>query len=280
MLHAPPRQVNCFVRLALVSTLSLVGSRQSLYHPCMTRDVFVHLLPFLFQPKELRGGTAVVIDVLRASTTITHALAAGASAVIPCEEVEEARQIAANLPATQVVLGGERDSKKIEGFDLDNSPFQYTPETIGGKTVVFTTTNGTRALSLSQQAECIVLGSFVNLNAVIALLAEDHRDVHLVCAGTHGQISAEDVLCAGAIAEGLATTLGSTSRRHDQTRIAMDFFSANMQDESSLLEALRESLGGRNLHQLGFDADIERAATRDLFDLVPRYSPQTGRLEV
>ncbi|MCH7688157.1 MAG: 2-phosphosulfolactate phosphatase [Planctomycetes bacterium] len=246
----------------------------------MTRDIFVHLLPVLFQPDDLRDGTAVVIDVLRASTTITHALAAGANAVIPCEEVEEARQIAANLPATEVVLGGERDSKKIEGFDLDNSPLQYTPETVGGKTVVFTTTNGTRALSRSRQAERILLGSFVNLNAVIESLAEDNRALHLVCAGTRGQISAEDVLCAGAIAEGLATTLGSTSRRHDQTRIAMDFFAANMQDESSLLESLRESLGGRNLHRLGFDADIERAATRDLFDLVPRYSPQTGRIEV
>ena len=246
----------------------------------MTRDIFVHLLPVLFQPDDLRGGTAVVIDVLRASTTITHALAAGANAVIPCEEVEEARQIAANLPATDVVLGGERDSKKIEGFDLDNSPLQYTPETVDGKTVVFTTTNGTRALSRSRQAERILLGSFVNLNAVIESLAEDDCALHLVCAGTHGQISAEDVLCAGAIAEGLATTLGSTSRRHDQTRIAMDFFAANMQDESSLLESLRESLGGRNLHRLGFDADIERAATRDLFDLVPCYSPQTGRIEV
>ena len=246
----------------------------------MTREIFVHLLPFLFHPSELLGGTAVVIDVLRASTTITHALAAEATAVIPCEEVKEAQQIAANLPATEVVLGGERDGKRIEGFDLDNSPLQYTSEAVGGKTVVFTTTNGTRALSLSQQADRIVLGSFVNLNAVIASLAEDHRDVHLVCAGTRGHISAEDVLCAGAIAEGLATTLGSASRKHDQTRIAMDFFSANMQDESSLLEALRESLGGRNLHQLGFDADIERAATRDLFDLVPRYSPQTGRIEV
>ncbi len=152
----------------------------------MTRDVFVHLLPFLFQPDELRGGTAVVIDVLRASTTITHALAAGANAVIPCEEIEEARQIAANLPATEVVLGGERDSKKIEGFDLDNSPLKYTPETVGGKTVVFTTTNGTRALSLSQQTEHILLGSFVNLNAVIASLAADNRALHLVCAGTRG----------------------------------------------------------------------------------------------
>jgi 2-phosphosulfolactate phosphatase len=245
----------------------------------MTRDVFVHLLPVLFQPDDLRGGTAVVIDVLRATTTITHALAADADAVIPCEEVEEARQIAASFPATDVVLGGERESKIIEGFDLDNSPLKYTPETVGGKTVVFTTTNGTRALSRSRQAERILLGSFVNLNAVIESLAEDNRALHLVCAGTGGQISAEDVLCAGAIAEGLATTLGSTSRRHDQTRIAMDFFVANMQDESSLLEAIRESLGGRNLHQLGFDSDIERAATRDLFDLVPSYSPQTGRIE-
>src|SRR3954447_24007137 len=123
--------------------------------------VFVHLLPALVEPETLRDQTVVVVDVLRATTTIVHALAAGARAVVPCLEVEEARQRAANLPAGSAVLGGERQGLRIEGFDLGNSPTEYTPERVAGKTVVFTTTNGTRAMLHARGARRVVLGSLV-----------------------------------------------------------------------------------------------------------------------
>src|SRR5579864_1736813 len=121
----------------------------------MSRKLFVHLLPALFEPAELEGGVAVVLDVLRASTTIVHALGAGAGSVVPCGEVDETRRLAATFPAESVVLGGERGGTRIGGFDLDNSPASYTNERVHGKTVAFTTTNGTQALIRSRAARRI-----------------------------------------------------------------------------------------------------------------------------
>src|SRR5262245_43573743 len=109
------------------------------------REVNVHLLPQLAPPGCLAGGLAVVIDVLRASTTIVHALAAGCTDVRPCLEVDEARALADGMRAGKVVLGGERDGVSLTGFDLGNSPREYTAQSCKDRSVVLTTTNGTRA---------------------------------------------------------------------------------------------------------------------------------------
>src|SRR5215471_15948471 len=109
----------------------------------MSRPILVHLLPTLVEPAELRDGVAVVIDLLRATSTIVHALAAGAKAVVPCGEIDEAWQVAARSQPGSFVLGGERGGLKISGFDLGNSPSEYTREAVAGNRVIFTTTNGT-----------------------------------------------------------------------------------------------------------------------------------------
>jgi 2-phosphosulfolactate phosphatase len=242
----------------------------------VSREVFTHFLPTLFEPAELRGGTAVVIDVLRASTTICHALAAGANAVVPCGEVDDALRLKRELAGENPVLGGERDGKLIDGFDLDNSPFRYTPETVAGRTVIFTTTNGTRALLRCEQAKRIVLGTFNNLAAVIQGVLATAGPVHLVCAGTRGRITAEDVLFAGAVIDGLGCEIERCRFPDDQSRIALDFFTANT--GNGVLETLRGSLGGRNCLALGFDADVARAAELNRFQLLPCYSPRAGRI--
>src|SRR5215213_7874532 len=133
-------------------------------------EVFVHLLPGLIPPGSLRGAVAVVVDVLRATTVMVRALAACCEAVIPCAEIDEARRVAASLPAGTAVLAGERQGLPIEGFDLGNSPRDFTPEACRGKTVVMTTTNGTRALLASLDAERIVVGAFANFAATVQLL--------------------------------------------------------------------------------------------------------------
>lgn len=247
----------------------------------MSPSVSVHLLPVLFSPEDLRGGIAVVIDVLRASTTITAALFAGAESVIPCGDIEEAKRAAANLPAGSSLLGGERGGVKIPDFDVGNSPREYTPEQTGGRTIVFTTTNGTRALKRCEQAERIVIGSFANLKAVVESIGQSSQPVHLVCAGTDGAVSADDVLCAGAMVAGLEPFFGpEVLKENDAGRIAFEFFAGPSQSDEALLEALRESRGGRNLLDLGYDADIEWAAKRNRFDLVPEFDPKTGRITV
>ena len=244
----------------------------------MPHPLFVHMLPTLFEPHELRGGIAVVIDLLRASTTIVHALAAGADAVVPCEEVDEAHSVAANFSRSRVVLGGERHGELIEGFDLDNSPLKYTPEAVRGRTVVFTTTNGTRALLRCREADRTFVGAFSNVNAVVELLAGLDRPVHLVCAGTRGKITAEDVLCAGGIAAGFAEATGAQRFDDDQTRIAMDYFAGYSKDRVAFRRALDESIGGRDLLELGFERDIERAAEWDLFSVLPEFLGTSGRI--
>ena len=238
----------------------------------MSSDVFVHLLPELVELERLRGGVAVVVDVLRASTTIVHSLAAGARAVVPFERVDQARAYAERAERGSVALAGERGGVLIEGFDLDNSPYSCTPQSVGGKTVAFTTTNGTRALLHCREADRVLVGAFVNLNAVAAEIARSGRPVHVVCAGTRGRITSEDVLFAGA----LATEIGATRRRDDVTQMAVDHYAAHAATDASLLAALRASAGGRDLIDLGFDRDVECAAARNTLAIVPEYFTATG----
>lgn len=241
----------------------------------MDRDVRVHLLPDGCDPESLRGGVAVILDILRASTTIVHALAAGATEVVPCLDVDEARQKFAAFSPGTAVLGGERHGLLIPGFDLDNNPFAYTPATVGLKTVIFTTSNGTRALDRARQSDRILIGSFVNLGAVVRELSRESRPIHLICAGTNGQVSGEDVLCAGAIADRLMST--ETAATDDSLRLARAFFQQESQ-RVGLPAALRASLGGRNCVRLGFGEQVDRAATCDLFDDVPEYNAVRGTI--
>lgn len=243
----------------------------------MTRAVHVHLLPALVDPAELAGGTVVVVDVLRASTTICHALAAGARHVVPVGAVDEARRLATE---SDVVLGGERGGEVIEGFDLGNSPTSYTPETVGGRTVVFTTTNGTRALLHAATADRILVGCFANETAIVRDVLAQTGPVHVLCAGTNGAVTLEDVLFAGSVAHRLQTECGFEIG-DDSGRLAAALFtqSAPRGDFDERLASLRESRGGRNLLRLGFDDDLRTAAALDTFDVLPVFDPRTGLIE-
>ena len=234
----------------------------------------VHLLPDSLTQADLSGSAAVVIDVLRASTTIAHALVCGAPCVVPADSIESARETAANSER-QVVLGGERGGVRIEGFDFGNSPFEYTEQSVGGKSVVFTTTNGTRAMLMSASAERILVGSFVNQQSILEELRGWGGPIHLVCAGTNGSISGEDVLFAGSLARGIAATGGQCVEVNDEARIAMDFFRTN---SGRLLDTIRASYGGRNLIKLGYDRDIERAASVDWCRIVPEFDAASGEI--
>lgn len=270
----------------------------------MPRTINVHLLPALVEPHELAGRTVVVIDVLRATTTIIHALAAGAKEVIPLLEVEEARQVAAKLGG-QAVLGGERGGQRIEGFELGNSPLEYTPAAVGGKTLVFTTTNGTRAMLRCKQARRILIAGFVNFSAVCRELAEEEQ-IDVVCAGTDGHVTREDTLLAGAIVEDSRPRLrreplespqeirqrsspsddGGAPRNggllcNDQAEIAADAWRTavgTLSGRDPLAAALRESRGGRNLIEIGQENDIDLAAQIDRFDIVPELDIAAWRI--
>ncbi len=251
----------------------------------------VHYLPTLTTPANLAGGLVVVIDVLRASTTICQALASGAKAVIPCLEVDEARQAASCYAPGEAVLGGERCGVRIEGFDLGNSPREYTPQTVGGRTVVFTTTNGTSALRQCSQASRVIIGAFVNLSAVcreVQTALAAGGDAHLLCAGTRGEITGEDVLFAGALMRQLdelqdvhATPprLWATNPQAWLAYLAWRGVEAMCDPPTPAHLAdylLSHTRGGIDLALLGLAADILDAATIDRFDFAPELRRREG----
>jgi len=240
--------------------------------------VFVHLIPPLVPDGALRGGVVLVIDVLRASTMIVHALRAGCSSIIPCLEIEEAWRVAGSFPKGSVLLAGERDGISIEGFDLGNSPSECTPELCDGKTVVFTTTNGTRALQACLEARAVVIGALVNFEATCARLEGESGSLHLLCAGTDGQISYEDTLVAGAFVKHFLARgrqIGNDSAEVAAglwTAVERRVFSGASGKETvdSLARELEKGRGGRRVAELGFAADIRDASwlNRPGFQLV------------
>jgi 2-phosphosulfolactate phosphatase len=239
------------------------------------RDVQVHLLPTLAPPGRLTGGVAVVVDVLRATTTIIHALAAGCSSVRPCAEVEEARILAGSMRAGRVLLGGERGGAPLKGFDLGNSPREYTAKLCRKATLVLTTTNGTRALIRAAEADRALVAGFVNFSAVCEQLRQDARPVHIVCAGTDGEVTLEDTLLAGAFVDYLCDA--GEMRLNDSARLAWDCYETHGR---VLIGALEISRGGANLRKLGYDDDIRAAAQIDQFALVPELRRDPLRVEV
>lgn len=234
------------------------------------------------------GGIAVVIDVLRASTTIITALAHGAVRVRPVLTVEEARAEAA---AGGGLLGGERGGRRLEGFDLGNSPLEYGRDRVGGRPIVITTTNGTAALHACAGAAEVLIGAIVNRSAVAAAahaLATKHGgcDIHLVCAGTEGAVTEEDLLAAGAILDAAVLRHGCKEESLDATgREALGFFRATVAAGPTAAEAIaREfasSIGGRNLIEIGMQADLPASAAIDSLPVVPRLGgPEQRDLEV
>lgn len=227
-------------------------------------------LDVAFTPSELGGNagdrTVVVIDVLRATSTILEALVNGAQAVVPVDSVDIAVTKAQEIGRDQAILCGERDTQPIAGFHMGNSPLEFTADRVAGKTLVMTTTNGTRALVMGGSGGRCVVGSFLNATAVADAVAEDEH-VLLLCAGREGRFALEDALCAGAIARRIRAKQGARALRpNDAARTAMLLA---RRYEGDLLKALRRTAAGRRLTELGRIADIEHCARADLHDRVP-----------
>ncbi|MEO0085514.1 MAG: 2-phosphosulfolactate phosphatase [candidate division WOR-3 bacterium] len=214
-------------------------------------------------PAVIQDSTAVMIDVFRASTTITTALAAGARCVLPVTDVEQAVRLVEPYRSDEAVLGGERDSLRIDGFTLGNSPAEYSRDAVAGRVVVFTTTNGTAALDAIAGARRVLVGSFLNLAALVATLAGE-TEVAVVCAGNAGRFSLEDFACAGALVARLAPR---TTRLGDGALAARTVWRGLGRSLSRNLLATEHA---RRLAQLGFGADLELALRIDSIPVVPR----------
>lgn len=163
--------------------------------------VSVSFTPVELESRDTSGAAVVMIDCFRASTSMVRALSAGAACIHPFLSVEEALRERVRRP--EALLAGERGGRRIEGFDMGNSPREFTPEAVGSREIIMTTTNGTRLLMAAVHAEKLLVGAFVNLSATVAAVSAGD-EVLLACAGTEGRFSIEDALCAGMMARELS----------------------------------------------------------------------------
>ncbi|WP_424766175.1 2-phosphosulfolactate phosphatase [Paenibacillus sp. sgz302251] len=209
--------------------------------------------------------TAIIADVLRATSTIVTAIAAGALCVIPAETVMEARALA--RPGD--LLGGERFCRKIAGFDLGNSPEEYTEQVVSGKRIVLTTTNGTRAIHKSMRADYVLTASLLNAEACARTAIELRRDIIILCAGSHDEFAVEDGLCAGLVLDRLHAI--------SQAPIEMDDFGVAMlalyrNRAPQIKETLWNGQTGKRLLKLGLKRDLEACSAIDVYQEVPRLN--------
>jgi 2-phosphosulfolactate phosphatase len=220
-------------------------------------------------PGEVQGKVVAVIDVLRASTSIAVALANGARSVVPFETPDDAITRSKHLDRSEVVLAGERRNKRIEGFDLGNSPLEFTAGAVSGRNIFMTTTNGTRALGGLQGARDIVLASYVNHSAVTAMLRAASRDsdIVIVCAGEEGHFSLEDAACAGRYVRAI-TKQNATIDTNDAA-VACALIDRKYGD--NIEKIFKDSSHGKALAEAGFGDDLVACAAVDSHPVVPIY---------
>jgi 2-phosphosulfolactate phosphatase len=226
--------------------------------------------PHELEKKELAGKSVVVIDALRATTTMTVGFENGATAFIPVATVEEARDLVAKNP--DFLLAGERRALPLEGFHLGNSPRDYRPEKVKGKTIVMTTTNGTRALVVARGGAEVFIGSFLNLSALADRLIEAERDVLIACSGEKDLFCLEDTVCGGAIVE----RLEKTGLPLDKTDAATSAKVLYEQCAGNVYGMLCTCEWGAYLEGLGLGKDVRICAQIDSSKIVPVY--RDGRI--
>ena len=220
----------------------------------------------------IKNHYVIVIYALRATSVITTALANGAKGVIPVMEIDEAVRLYQTLGADMALLCGERDGNPISGFHLGNSPSEYTNHAIGGKTLIMTTTNGTRAIHAAANATVLALGCMLNTSAVAADANRSGMDVTLLCAGTRGRFTIDDILAAGAIIDMLDT---APNRMDDLSIICNDYYRLH---EGDLMGGLADCSHARYLTDAGYGADVAYCMQKDCLSAVPYYEKGLVRL--
>ena len=228
----------------------------------MTVDVFFS--PAVVDEASVEGKTAVVIDVIRATSTLVEALANGARAIFPTISTEEAVKLASSLGREDTLLCGERKGLKVEGFDLGNSPAEFTAEVVRGKQLVMTTTNGTRAFFAAEGADRVLAASFMNLSAVAKAL-DGVADLVIVCSGRENRFSLDDALCAGVLVQTLEKGLEEGLELNDAGRVVRDLASKYTVDA----DFLRSTAAGQALVKVGLEGDLDLCASLDRYSLVP-----------
>src|SRR4030042_4425302 len=264
----------------------------------------IQFVPSPPKPNLLSKRAAVVIDVLRATSVMVQAMSQGALEIMPVATVEEAFQTAKTFPQSSLILGGERGSKKIPGFDLGNSPREYVAERVKGKKLILTTTNGTKAFHVVSSGREILVGSFFNIEVTAQRCLELNRDLLIFPSGNEGKFSLEDTICGGMLIELIMKKGGkridtfdgakprflnrgkkrrsvstlSIPRASDRGVEWVDLSDASRcaqilykKFKDNLSEALHLSHHGKKLINRGFEEDLGYCAQTDMTDIVPEF---------
>jgi 2-phosphosulfolactate phosphatase len=225
----------------------------------MARTIDVCLSPELMHLYPVKDHTVVIVDILRATSCMTTALAHGIDGIRAFAHLEECLACKADGYFT----AGERDGKKVDGFDLGNSPFEYMDAALKGKKIAFTTTNGTQAIARATGAPDIVIGSFLNLTAVVKYLKASAYSALIVCSGWKGRVNLEDTLYAGALVEYLKDDFEHAC---DAPALAQRLY---LQGKNDLKDFLKDSSHIRRLKRLNIEKDIDFCLSQDRYDVVP-----------
>ncbi len=209
---------------------------------------------------DVQDRVVVVVDILRATSCMTTALAHGVKSIMPFANLEECKA----MKEKGYYTAGERNGEKVDGFDFGNSPFEYMDEKLKGERIAFTTTNGTQAIAKSRRAKDIVIGSFLNLLAVTEYLKAGKDNVLIVCAAWKGRVNLEDTLFAGALVENL--------RDHIETDCDAPLAARHLYNlaKTDMVGFLKDSSHVKRLNRLNIRKDIEFCLKPDQYNVLPR----------
>lgn len=223
------------------------------------KTIDVCLSPDLMHQYPVADRTVVVVDILRATSCMTTAFAHGIAAITPFASLEDCRA----MKTQGYFTAGERDGKKVDGFDFGNSPFEYMDEKLRGQKIAFTTTNGTQAIARSQGARQIIIGSFLNLAAVADHVLSSTNNILVLCAGWKGKVNLEDTLFAGALVE---ATKNHIEPECDAPLMAQHLYN---QGKSNMVAFLQNASHVKRLKKLNIEKDIAFCVTENTYPLVP-----------
>lgn len=239
----------------------------------MLIDVLV--LPQLGNNRDQVNKRIVVLDILRATSTIVTALYNGAAEVIPVQEYEEALNLVRSIGRNICLLGGERKGYKIDGFDLGNSPSEYTKQRVDGKKVILCTTNGTKAIKSFQSAAEVLIGSYLNMDRLVGYLSENTQDTTLVCSGREGNLSLEDLACAGMIVRLVSEAVEADLT--DSAKVA--FYTAEQNSRIGLEKFISSGTEhGRYLKEIGLGEDLKVCTALNSSPVLPKF--EGGRIYI
>lgn len=233
--------------------------------------VDVAFSPLGLGPQDVQGRTVFVVDILRATTAMCAALYHGARALIPVASTEEALRLAQTIGSADVLLAGEKNSVRIPGFALGNSPLEMTGQAVKGKTLIVTTTNGTKALLAAQGAAAVYAAAAANLTMAgqrARLALQEQRDILILCAGRESAFGLDDAYCAGRLA---VAALGGRKPRRGLNDAALASLDLVRRYGENWQRPLSYSRAGRELVRLGFRDDVLDAARVDAYPVLPQF---------